>query len=453
MIEPKIFKAYDIRGIYPEQLNEETAYKVGRAYADFMYKEAQKKSLQIVVGSDMRLSSPSLKKGLVRGLLDGGISIIDIGLASSPTFYFAVSYYGYDGGLMVSASHNPKEYNGFKMVREKAIPISGYSGIMEIRDMAISNEFVDRSEKGGIIERNDILSKIVEVQAAGIDVSEVKSLKVVIDTANAMAGLDVREIFKDLPCEVEYLNLELDGTFPAHEADPFKEENLEMLRDAIKERGADLGIATDGDGDRYFFLDETGEMVRPEILRGIMAQIVLSKNPGSKIVYDIRPGKITKDLIVEAGGEPIVARVGHSLIKEKMIQEGALYGGESSGHYFYTFDFGVYEAPVKLVLEFLVYISQAGKPISEITAPHHKYFHSGEINRNVEDKEGKMKEIAEHFSDAEISWLDGVTVEYEDFWFNVRPSNTESLLRLNLEAVSEEVMKEKRELVLQIMEK
>ena len=258
-------------------------------------------------------------------------------------------------------------------------------------------------------------------------------------------------MFKNLKCNLIILNEKLDGTFPIHQPDPLAEENLKMLQKAVLENKADLGIGPDGDGDRYFFIDEKGEIVRQEILRGIMAQIALKENPGATVCYDIRPGRITKDMIEEAGGKASVTRVGHSLIKEQMLKENAVFGGESSGHYFYKFMYGTFEAPIVLTLKFLEYLSEQNIPLSEVIAPYRKYFHSGEINTKVPDVKAKIEEIKQKYSDGQQSFLDGITIEYPDYWFNVRPSNTEPLLRLNLEARSKELMDQKRDEVLSVM--
>ncbi len=451
----KIFKAYDIRGVYGQELDEELAFKIGQAYARLLSEENKGKRLQVVVGGDMRISTPILKSSLIKGILQAGIDVVDVGLVSTPTFYGVVALYGYDGGVQVSASHNPKEYNGFKLVRAHAVPISGDTGIHDIKELVRNFNPLQSSQVGVCTSRDGLVHEIVEKEIVewSIERSKIRPLKIVVDAANAMGALDIDALFSGLPCEIIRLNFELDGSFPSHEADPIKEENLKLLCDAVVKHGADIGIAPDGDGDRYFFVDEKGKIVRQEILRGIMAQLALKKYPGATVCYDIRPGKITEDLIVEAGGKPVVTRVGHSLIKEHMLRSGAIFGGESSGHYFYKFSFGTFEAPTVHILQFLQFISQENRSLSEIIAPHQKYFHSGEINFVVEDKEGKMTELAQHYSEGKVSFLDGVSVEYPDWWFNVRPSNTESLLRLNLEARTKELLDEKVEEVKQIIVK
>lgn len=454
VIDPIIFKSYDIRGIYPTQLNEELAYKIAKAYAEIIRRENKdNKNIEVVVGCDMRISTPSLKEQTIRGLTDSGLNVVDVGLVTTPTFYFSVAYYGYIGGMQVSASHNPKEYNGFKMVRAGGVPVSGEQGIYEMRDMVIANNFPVYDKKGSVTQKSGVVEEEVKSQISElkIDTSTIKPFKIVVDTANAMAVLDIKAMFKDLKCNLIILNEKLDGTFPVHQPDPLAEENLKLLQNAVIENKADLGIGPDGDGDRYFFIDEKGEIVRQEILRGIMAQIALKENPGATVCYDIRPGRITKDMIEEAGGKASVTRVGHSLIKEQMLKENAVFGGESSGHYFYKFKYGTFEAPIVLTLKFLEFLSTQNKSLSELIAPYKKYFHSGEINTKVPDVKAKIEEIKGKYSDGQQSFLDGITVEYPDYWFNVRPSNTEPLLRLNLEARSKELMEQKRDEVLRLM--
>lgn len=441
-IDQSIFKAYDIRGIYPSQLDESLAYKLGRGYASFILKE-NSKARNIVIGSDMRISSPALKKELIRGLVDSGLDVIDVGLVSTPTFYFAVGFYGYDGGIQVSASHNPKEYNGFKIVREKAFPVGKNTGIFEIRNIILRDEFVKSEKKGRIIKKENIIKDLINDQFSGIDVSKIKKFKIVADAANSMGALDMEEFFKKVPVELIKINFKLDGSFPSHEADPLKEENLKLLKEKVLENKADFGITSDGDGDRYFFVDEKGNLLRQEILRGIMAQIELAENPGAVVCYDIRPGRITKDMIEEKGGKSIVTPVGHSLIKEVMIKNDAIFGGESSGHYFYRKSYGTFEMPFILVAKFLKFLSEKNMAFSEVVKPCQKYFHSGEINFKVKSVAEKLKEIEEKYSDGKIIKLDGVTIEYSDWWFNVRGSNTEPVIRLNLEAKTKKIMEEK----------
>lgn len=448
---PEIFKAYDIRGIYGEDFDEEAAYKLGQAYIEMRKEESDKAKFTIVVARDMRLSSPQLKESLIRGLTEAGADVVDIDLASTPTFYFAVANFNYDGGIIVSASHNPAEYNGFKITREKAIPVSGETGMYILRDKVMNNEFQKNETIGNIIKRDDVLTTQIKHDFEFVDTSKVKPLKIVVDTANSMGSQYMEEITKQLPCEFVKMNFELDGNFPAHEADPLKEENNVDLQKKVVEVGADLGIATDGDGDRIFFIDDTGKTIDQSIIRGILAKIFLQDKPGSKVCYDIRPGKITRDLIEENGGIPSVTRVGHSLIKEQAIREGAYFAGESSGHFFLNMEMGCFEIPVIVTLKLLLEFSQIDGKISEYLKQYQRYFHSGEINSVVESKEKVFEALKEKYSDAEINELDGVTIEYENFWFNVRGSNTEPKIRLNLEATTQEIMEKKRDEVLNII--
>jgi phosphomannomutase len=451
-INPKIFKAYDIRGIYPTDLDEDLAYKIGMGYAQMRRKETGKDAgLQIVVGLDMRLSSPALKEKLIEGLTDGGMDVVDIGLASTPTFYFAVAYYKYDGGVLVSASHNPKEYNGFKLVREKAIPVSGDSGIYELRDIVVGGALEKAQKKGTVTKKEGILADHIKHDLEFADVSKIKKMKIAIDPANSMGILYFDELFKHVPGEVVKMNWELDGTFPAHEADPLKPENMEAVCAKVKETEADLGIATDGDGDRIFFSDNEGKRLDPGITRAILCKIFLKEKPGSKIAYDIRPGRITPDTIIENGGIPVLTKVGHSLIKEQAIGEGAYFAGESSGHFFLNMDEGCYEVPMIVTLKILQELSESGMTFSEYTKPYEKYFNSGEINSEVDDASRKIEEIKQKYADGKQNDLDGIYVEYPDWWFNVRPSNTEPVLRLILEARTNELMEEKRDELLGII--
>ncbi|MBN2854340.1 phosphomannomutase/phosphoglucomutase [Patescibacteria group bacterium] len=453
-INPTIFKAYDIRGIYGQDFDNELAYRLGKAYVALRKNDEDGKSIQklkIGVAYDMRLSSPALKEALIRGLTEAGADVVDLGLIATPTFYFAIGHFNYDGGIMISASHNPKEWNGFKLVRAKGLPISGESGIEFLKEQVLTNRFLPAEEKGIVLENKDAQIEALNYALSFLRDKKIKDLKIVTDTANGMGGAYLGHLFRELNLNIDSLNFPLNGNFPAHEADPLKEENLEQLKNEVKSIGADLGIATDGDGDRIFFVDDKGETIDPAIIRGLMAKLFLEDKPGAKIGYDVRPGKITADLIKENGGLPIITRVGHSLIKEQMIKEDIYFAGESSGHFYFNGPAGCFEYPEVMIIKLLILISELDKPISEIVAPYKKYFHSGEINKSVTDKEAVFKRIQEKYSDAEINLLDGVSVAYEDFWFNVRGSNTEAKIRLNLEAINEKIMKEKRDEVLTLI--
>ena len=453
-INLEIFKAYDIRGIYGQDFDNEMAYLLGLAFvelrkSDSDYKAGEK--LQIAVGRDMRLSSPLLKDNLIRGLIEAGADAVDLGLVSTPTFYFAVAKYKYNGGIMISASHNPKEWNGFKLVRAGGAPVSGETGIKFIKEKIELNHFLPSPEKGEILFNDTALKDELNYTWSLIDKTKIKNLKIVADTANGMGATYLEPILAIIPGEAIPLNFKLDGNFPAHEADPLKEENLEELKKEVLKQKADFGISTDGDGDRVFFIDNLGETINPAIIRGLLAQSFLADKPGAKIGYDVRPGKITPDLITAAGGIPVITRVGHSLIKEQMIKEDIYFAGESSGHFYFNSDLGCFEFPSLMILRLLTIFSSSDLPISDQIKPYNKYYQSGEINRTVNDKGSVFASIEKKYSDGIINNLDGVTITYPDFWFNVRGSNTEPKIRLNLEAVSQEIMEIKKNEVLELI--
>ena len=456
---PSIFKAYDIRGIYPRELDEDGAYAIGRAFAAEIRKGESDTRIRVAVGGDMRLSTPTLKERLIEGLLESGIDVDDLGLVSTPTFYFAVSHGGYSGGVQVSASHNPKEWNGFKLVRERAVPISMDSGIAAIRDMIASEKLasaVVQSERGVLSISDSVLDNQIAVQMKDAGEAPIKRFKIAIDTANGMAAPEMQALFSKVPADIHWINTELDGTFPAHPADPLVEANTQEIRRELVAHGCDLGIATDGDGDRYFFFDEKGDAVPLEILRGILSQIELAAHPGSTVAYDIRPGRITRDLIDAVGGKSIVTPVGHSLIKAQMLASDAVFGGESSGHFFYKLPYGTFEAPLVLVIKFLQYLTAQNKPLSEIIAPYRVYFNSGEINTRLASREeglAKIEEIKQAYGDGQISEIDGLFVEFPDYWFGIRLSNTEPLLRLIVEARTKEILEAKKDEILSRIKK
>lgn len=452
-INSNIFKAYDIRGIYGQDFDNEMAYLLGLAFVELRKKDSdyQGGELKIAVGYDMRLSSPALKDNLLRGLTAAGAKAVDLGLVATPTFYFAVSHYDYQGGIMVSASHNPKEWNGFKLVRAKGVPISGETGMTFIKDQILSNHFLPAKESGEILTNTTALEDELTYTWSLVDKNKIKKFKIIADAANGMGAIYLEKILNALSGEYQALNFKLDGNFPAHEADPLKEENLEQLKKAVLEQKADLGIATDGDGDRVFFVDNQGEVINQAIIRGLLAKTFLQDKPGAKIGYDVRPGKITADLISAGGGVPVVTRVGHSLIKEQMLAEDIYFAGESSGHFYFNSPQGCFEFPSLMILKLLLAFSEQDKPVAEQVVPYKKYFSSGEINCSVENKEAILTAVAKKYQDAKISHLDGLSVEYPDFWFNLRGSNTEAKLRLNLEAINPELMVKKRDEVLSLI--
>lgn len=449
MVIPKnVFKAYDIRGLVGDELTPLFAYDLGKAFATFIREEKGKAKPVVTVGRDMRPSSFELQRMLMEGLMVSGCDVKDIGLVSTPAFYFGVSKTEADAGIMISASHNPAKYNGFKLTRERAIPIGGDTGIKEIARI-MERELFDVPGAVGQVEVIEGIPALhVAAEMAFAKVHQLPRFKIVADSANGMGAQYLDLAFKEIECDVTRMYWELDGTFPNHEADPFKAENTEALRAKVVEMGADLGIATDGDGDRIFFIDNKGELVDPAIVRGVIARAMLRRYPGATICYDIRPGKITEDMIREAGGMPVVTRVGHALIKEKMREVDAVFAGESSGHFYMKMPEGSYEAPVATMLVFLSELMKAeGKTLAELVAPLKKYAHSGEINFHVEDKAGALKRLKEHFKDGDQNELDGLSVEYKTYWFNVRASNTEPVLRLNLEAADKTTMEKMRDAV------
>ena len=442
-IEPSIFKAYDIRGIYGTEVTEALAYDIGCAFAEFMKKDLGRDDLTLVVCQDMRTSSEPLKAEVIRGLTEQGIDVVDIGLASTPTFYFGVAKYGYDGGIQVTASHNPGKYNGFKMVRPGAAPISGESGIMDIRDMVEKGEFPQVEKTGTVRTRDGVIEEEVAYALSQVDISKIKPFNVVVDNANGMGALVMNELFKHLPCTLDRMYFDLDGNFPNHDANPIIDENNTDIQKRVVDIGADFGIALDGDSDRIFFIDNTGKTVEPSIVRGILAQVYLEKEPGGAVGYDVRPGKITEDMILEAGGKPFLTKVGHSLIKEESKKRNAIFSGESSGHFFIKAEFGFFEMPAIIILQFLRVISESGKTVREYIEPLMKYAHSGEINFDVEDKAAVFERLKSAYGDHVTQEFDGMSFDLGEWWFNVRSSNTENVVRLNLEADEDDLMKEK----------
>lgn len=451
--QANVFKAYDLRGVYGRDFDDELAYKLGLAYYQWRQRELKTdRQLAIVIGHDMRLSSPALHEALTKGLLAAGAQILDIGLSSTPTFYFATAKLAADGGIMVSASHNPQEYNGFKIVRDRAKPVGENSGLFELRDLVLQTELLPAAVEGSYQLVENIVDQQIEHDLALMGDLSLQPLKIVMDPANAMGGPYFERLFAKFPqLSLIRMNWSLDGSFPGHEADPFKPENIQPLSQMVVGQQADLGIATDGDADRIFFVDNLGQPLEPGIVRAIMAKLFLAEKPGAKIAYDIRPGKITEDTIVSNGGQPVVARVGHSLIKATMLEQDVYFAGESSGHFFLNMADGCYEVPGIIALKLITALIASGQTLAEFIAPYKKYYHSGEINRRVIDPAAKIKAIAEHYADGQPNFLDGVTITYPDFWFNVRASNTEPLLRLNLEASSPEIMAAKRDEILALI--
>ncbi len=443
-VNEKIFKAYDIRAIYPDELDEDTAYKVGRAFVTYL------KCNKVVVGQDMRKSSPSLFESLARGITDQGADVIDIGFSSTPYFYFGTA--DSPAGIMVTASHNPAKYNGFKMCREGTIPIGGDSGMDDIKKLAITETFTDPDKKGEI-KKKDIMKEFIEHNLKFLDKNLDNKLKIVVDTGNGMGGYTFPKVFEHIPnVEIVPLFFDVDMSFPNHEANPLKEENIADMKKKVVEENADFGVAIDGDCDRCMFIDEKGDLITADIMTALIGKVLLKDNPGSKILYDLRSSWATKEVIEENGGKPGMCRVGHAFIKKQMREEDAIFAGELSGHLYYRDSFTTESSIISTIL-IINLMRQEEKALSEMVVPLHRYFPSGEINSEVEDKQEKMDELEAMFkADAKItSHMDGIKLELDDWWFNVRPSNTEPLLRLNLEAKSKEKMEEMRDKILAII--
>jgi phosphomannomutase len=443
-INPEIFKAYDIRGIYPDEINGQIVYDIGRALV--LHTKAKK----IVVGHDMRESSHELENEIIRGITDQGADVIRIGLATTPMLYFASWQMGVDAGVVITASHNPAEYNGLKLCLKNAVPIGEGNGMEEIKELALAGKFNEAENKGRVIEKADFKGRYIEYMADFFKVGLGRK-KIVIDFANGMGILD-KDVYERFTGDIEavYLYDELNGNFPNHEANPLKTETLEALQKKVVAKSADLGIAYDGDADRVGFVDEKGEIIPMDYMIALLAKEILKKHPGSLILMDLRSSNAVKEVIEEAGGKVGRCRVGHSLIKKQMRDQGAIFAGELSGHYFFE-ENSKAEMSTLAVLTVLNLMNESGKTISELTAELKRYFHSGEINSDVKDKEAIMNKLKELYKDGQLDEMDGIRIDFEDWWFNVRPSNTEPKLRLNLEAKDQKLMEEKKEELLALI--
>jgi phosphomannomutase len=449
-INPGIFKAYDIRGIYPTDLNEDGAYAIGRAFVSFL------KPTEVIVGRDMRLSGPSIFEAVTRGIMDQGANVVNIGMVSTDQYYFACTKLGLPG-MMVTASHNPKAYNGFKMVKQMPYLLSGAEGIQDLRRIVETDDYAPSTGKGSMREI-DLSEEFVEAVLQLIDVEALRTaisgrpLHVIADTGNGMVGPILQRVYAKLPVKLTGLYLEPDGSLPNHGLDPLQPENRAELEQRVVADGADVGFAFDGDGDRFFVIDDRGQFVSGDFMTALMGRYLLEKRPGSKIVYDVRGSWAVPELITDAGGAPLMERVGHAFIKSRMAAEGALFGGEVTGHYYFQ-EFNYADSGIIPSLYILEMLAKTGKKMSELLTPlEEKYFISGEINSTVPDGKAKMQQLAERYADGKVEWLDGVSVSYDTWHFNVRGSNTEPLLRLNLESVrSPDEMAEKRDEVLAII--
>ena len=444
MLDPNAFKAYDVRGVYPSELDEKGAYAVGRAFVE------QFSAKTIAVGRDMRLSAPTMAAAVHEGAADGGADVLDLGMVGTEMLYFAVGELGLDGGIAVTASHNPKQYTGMKIVVAGAKPVGGDSGLLDVRDRAVAGVWRDATR--GAIRDEDIWSRFVDRALTFVDVDAIRPLRIVIDAANGMAGAMLPPVLDRLPMlDVVRCYFDPDGSFPNHEPNPLLPENRAFIVEKMRAEGADLGVAYDGDADRCFFVDETGEFVPGDFTTALFAQLILAREPGGKIIYDVRASWAVPEAITAAGGIPLINRVGHAFIKQRMRDEHAVFGGEVSAHYYFR-DFSQADSGTIPFLLMCELISRRGK-LSEVLAPfRERFFITGEINTPVADVQGKLDELELIYGrEGEVSHLDGLSVEGDGWHFNVRGSNTEPLLRLNLEALSEALMEQKRDEVLGVI--
>lgn len=451
-IFPKqVFKAYDIRGLIEGELSVDLAYRIGRAYGVFLqglFNDLDSK--RIVIGQDMRKSSPQFATEVIRGLNDEGLKVVDVGLVSTPLFNFACTNYPeHAAGIMVTASHNPAEYNGFKMTLHDGTPIGRDNGMSAIRDLAENNQW--KPVRTGTVENMEVLQDYLNKILTLVKPEAIKPLKIVIDAGNGMAAVTFVELLKRLPVQVEYLFLEPDGNFPNHEANPLKTETLKTLQEKVIEVGADFGFALDGDADRVGLVDEKGEVVEASFVGALIGLEVLSANPGIYMLYDLRSSKIVRDVWEAAGARTGMCPIGHALIKKMMKDVGAFFTSELSLHMYFNEMHDV-ESTDLVLLYFLKLVSSTGKTISQLVAPLNKYFHSGEINFHVDKKDEILANLREKYADGKMVELDGFYVEYPTWWFNVRASNTEPVLRLNLEANTKMEMEEKLAEVKKIIE-
>lgn len=444
-VNPDIFKAYDVRATYPDQIDEQVAHDIGRGFVAYLG------ASRIAVSRDMRLSSPSLAAAFIDGAASQGASVVDYGLAGTDMLYYAVAARGFDGGAQITASHNPKQYNGVKLVRKDASPLSGDAGISDIRDMIVRGTLPAPAATRGTITTAGLLDAYVEHVMAFIDPSVIKPFDVVLDAGSGIAGLVAPRLFDRLPCRTTRMCFTIDGNFPTHEANPLIEENRRDIVAEVIRQKADVGIAWDGDADRCFFIDGQGEFVPGDFITALLAEAFLIRHPGSTIIYDLRASYAVKDIVARYGGTALMNRVGHAFIKRRMREENAIFGGEVTGHYYFRDNFYADNGfiPALLLLELM---SRKEQTLAELLAPlRERYFISGEINTKVASMSvctEKIAGLARRYHDGHVYELDGISVEYPDWHFNVRPSNTEPLLRLNLEGWTPDLMTEKRDEVL-----
>jgi phosphomannomutase len=444
VLDAKVFKAYDVRGLYPAELDEEGARAIARAYV------GQFEPQRISVGRDMRTMSPSMAAAVIEGVAEAGCDVVDIGMVGTEMTYFAVDHLGLDGGIMVTASHNPKEYTGMKIVRRGAVPVGGDSGLYDVRDRALTGTVPVKTR--GAVTQQDVYPAFVERVLSFVDVPSIRPLRVVVDAANGMAGAMLPPILDRLPLEAVRCFFEPDGTFPNHAPNPLLPENREFIVRKTLGEHADLGVAYDGDADRCFFVDDTGEFVPGDFVTALFAESILEKEPGGKVIYDVRASWAVPETIERAGGVPLLNRVGHAFFKERMRRDGAVFGGEVSAHYYFR-DFSQSDSGTVPFLLMVELLSKREQKLSELLRPYReRYFLTGELNTPVKDVAVKLQELKERFGqEGTVSHLDGISVDAADWHMNVRPSNTEPLLRLNLEARSQELMERKRDEVVEVI--
>lgn len=448
MINPSVFKAYDVRGLYPSEITEEVFYQLGRAFVAYLGPG------KYAVTRDMRVSSPSLTKAFIDGAVKQGGTIIDYGMLGTDQMYFAVAADDLDGGAQVTASHNPGQYNGCKMVRKEAFPLSGDAGIKEMKEMILAGSIPAPPASPGTVEQRQVLDRYVEHVMSFVDERAIKPCNVVLDAGSGVAGIVAPPLFDRLPCKTTRLCFEVDGTFPNHEANPLIEENRRDITAEVVNQKADIGIAWDGDADRCFFLDGTGEFIAGDFVTALLAENILLKHPGETIIYDVRASYAVKDVVARYGGKALMNRVGHAFIKRRMREENGIFGGEVTGHYYFRDNFYADNGfiPALMILELM---SKKNLSLRDLLKPlREKYFISGEINTTVASMDVAATKIAElrtRYADGNPYDLDGVSAEYPDWHFNVRQSNTEPLLRLNLEGLTPEIMEKRRDELLDII--
>ncbi|OHB73052.1 MAG: hypothetical protein A2Z25_06735 [Planctomycetes bacterium RBG_16_55_9] len=444
-MDPTIFKAYDIRGVYPDQINEQDAWKIGCATAQFLRAQARTESQRsagvrpLCVGRDMRTHSERIARALTEGMTAGEADVIDIGMIDTPQMYFAINHLSACGGVQVTASHNPAQYNGFKVSGLNARPIGGDTGLKDIERIAMALPDAKGKPIGSVEQRN--LTAEYKKHVLKFLRPDMRKLRIAVDASNGMAGKAVPEIFHGLPIEIIELNFEHTGTFH-HEPNPLVEENLAQVKAAVKNEGCNFGFCFDGDADRLMMVDEKSQTVACDLMTALMAPYFLKNEPGATVVYDLRSSRVVAEEITRHGGTPRRERVGHAFMKKALRDSDAIFGGELSGHFYYRDNFYADSGIITLV-HILNIVSEADVPISELIEPLRRYYQSGELNFEVEDKQAKMEELAKKYSDGRIDYLDGVTIVYDDWWLNCRPSNTEPLLRLNVEANVKALLEEK----------